>query len=137
MGRESIIQQGAIKWFALQYPEYAGLLVHIPNEGKRTMKYINGRLVCTGGAKLKAEGMVKGASDLVLFVPNANYHALCLETKVEDESYSAGKIKIKRTYQSPEQKEWQHKVEMQGYKYCVYRSVREFIEIVEKYFAEK
>lgn len=136
MGRESIIQQGAVKWFRLRYPEYAGLLVHIPNEGKRTMKYIRGRLVCTGGAKLKAEGMVKGASDLVLFVPNKKYHALCLETKIEQETYRDGKKKITKTYQSPEQREWQQSVEMQGYKYVVYRSVAEFIKIIKEYFAD-
>lgn len=134
MGRESYIQQGAVKWFRLQYPQYANLLVHIPNEGKRTMKYIRGRLVCIGGAKLKAEGMVKGASDLVLFVPNGRYHALCLETKVEEVYYEQGKQKVKRTYQSAEQKDWQSEVESQGYKYVVYRSVEEFITIIRDYF---
>ena len=133
MGKESYIQQGAVRWFRLQYPQLANLLVHIPNEGQRTTKWIGGRLVCTGGAKLKAEGMVKGASDLVLFVPNSNYHALFLETKVEEEYYEKGKRKVKRTYQSPEQKEWQDTVERQGYKYVVYRSVEEFINIIRDY----
>ena len=133
MGKESYIQQAAVKWFRLQYPQYANLLVHIPNEGKRTMKYIKGRLVCTGGAKLKAEGRVKGASDLVLFVPNNQYHALCLETKVEEETYKAGKRTVTRTYQSPEQKEWQAAVESQGFKYVVYRSIEEFIMIIREY----
>ena len=91
-------------------------------------------MVCTGGAKLKAEGMVKGASDLVLFVPNGEFHALCLETKVEEEYYEKGKRKVKRTYQSQEQKEWQTLVENQGFKYVVYRSVEEFIAIIRDYF---
>ena len=134
MGKESNIQQGAVRWFRLQYPQFANLLVHIPNEGQRTTKWIGGRLVCTGGAKLKAEGLVKGASDLVLFVPNSKYHALCLETKVEEEYYEQGKKKVKRTYQSSEQKEWQSLVESQGFKYVVYRSVREFIDIIRDYF---
>lgn len=133
MGKESYIQQAAVKWFRLQYPHLANLLVHIPNEGKRTVKYIKGRLVCTGGAKLKAEGMVKGASDLVLFVPNGEYHALCLETKVEEEYYKKGKRKVKRTYQSQEQKDWQSEVEGQGYKYVVYRTADEFIKIIKDY----
>lgn len=101
------------------------------------MKYIKGRLVCTGGAKLKAEGLVKGASDLVLFVPNDRYHALCLETKVEEEYYEQGKRKIKRTYQSREQKDWQSKVESQGFKYEVYRSIDEFVQIIRAYFKGK
>ena len=133
VSRESIVQQGAVKWFNLQYPQYRGLLVHIPNEGRRTIKVINGRPVCIGGARLKAEGMVKGAADLVLFVPNKYFHGLCLETKVELFDYSTGKEKKTKTYQSPEQKEWQALVESQGYRYEVYRNIDEFRKIVLEY----
>ena len=131
------MQQGAVKWFNLQYPQYRGLLVHIPNEGRRTIKVINGRPVCIGGAKLKAEGLVKGAADLVLFVPNKYFHALCLETKVELFDYSSGKEKKTKTYQSPEQKEWQALVESQGYRYEVYRNIDEFRKIVLEYLDSK
>ena len=127
------MQQGAVKWFNLQYPQYRGLLVHIPNEGRRTIKVINGRPVCVGGAKLKAEGLVKGAADLVLFVPNKFFHGLCLETKVELFDYSSGKEKKTKTYQSPGQKEWQALVESQGYRYEVYRNIDEFRKIVMEY----
>lgn len=141
MGKESYIQQGAVRWFRLQYPQFANLLVHIPNEGKRNTKVVynkyGSRVICTEGAKLKAEGMVKGASDLVLFIPNSEYHALCLETKVEEEYYEKGKRKVRRTYQSPEQKDWQAVVETQGYKYVVYRSVEEFIHIVRDYLNKR
>ena len=137
VSRESIVQQGAVKWFNLQYPQYRGLLVHIPNEGRRTIKVINGRPVCIGGAKLKAEGLVKGAADLVLFVPNKYFHALCLETKVELFDYSSGKEKKTKTYQSPEQKEWQALVESQGYRYEVYRNIDEFRKIVLEYMDSK
>ena len=131
------MQQGAVKWFNLQYPQYRGLLVHIPNEGKRTVKWIKGRPVCTGGARLKAEGMVKGAADLVLFIPNKYFHALCLETKVELFDYSSGKAKKTKTYQSPEQKEWQALVESQGYRYEVYRNIDEFRKIILEYMDSK
>ena len=131
------MQQGAVKWFNLQYPQYRGLLVHIPNEGRRTIKVINGKPVCIGGAKLKAEGLVKGAADLVLFVPNKYFHALCLETKVELFDYSSGKEKKTKTYQSPEQKEWQALVESQGYRYEVYRNIDEFRKIVLEYLDSK
>ena len=137
VSRESIVQQGAVKWFNLQYPQYRGLLVHIPNEGRRTIKVINGRPVCIGGAKLKAEGLVKGAADLVLFVPNKYFHGLCLETKVELFDYSTGKEKKTKTYQSPEQKEWQALVESQGYQYEVYRNIDEFRKIVLGYLDSK
>ena len=131
------MQQGAVKWFNLQYPQYRGLLVHIPNEGRRTIKVINGRPVCIGGAKLKAEGLVKGAADLVLFIPNKFFHGLCLETKVELFDYSTGKEKKTKTYQSPEQKEWQALVESQGYRYEVYRNIDEFRKIVLEYLDNK
>ena len=137
VSRESIVQQGAVKWFNLQYPQYRGLLVHIPNEGRRTIKVINGRPVCIGGAKLKAEGLVKGAADLVLFVPNKYFHGLCLETKVELFDYSTGKEKKTKTYQSPEQKEWQALVESQGYRYEVYRNIDEFRKIILEYLDSK
>ena len=137
VSRESIVQQGAVKWFNLQYPQYRGLLVHIPNEGRRTIKIINGRPVCVGGAKLKAEGLVKGAADLVLFIPNKYFHGLCLETKVELFDYSSGKEKKTKTYQSPEQKEWQALVESQGYRYEVYRNIDEFRKIVLEYLDSK
>ena len=137
VSRESIVQQGAVKWFNLQYPQYRGLLVHIPNEGRRTIKVINGRPVCIGGAKLKAEGLVKGAADLVLFIPNKYFHGLCLETKVELFDYSSGKEKKTKTYQSPEQKEWQALVESQGYRYEVYRNIDEFRKIVLEYMDSK
>ena len=131
------MQQGAVAWFRYQFPSLAQLLVHIPNEGKRTVRWIKGRPVCTGGAKLKAEGMVKGAADLVLFVPNKYFHALCLETKVELFDYSNGKAKKTKTYQSPEQKEWQALVESQGYRYEVYRNIDEFRKIVLEYMDSK
>ena len=131
------MQQGAVKWFNLQYPQYRGLLVHIPNEGRRTIKVINGKPVCIGGAKLKAEGLVKGAADLVLFIPNKYFHGLCLETKVELFNYSTGKEKKTKTYQSPEQKEWQALVESQGYRYEVYRNIDEFRKIVLEYLDSK
>ena len=131
------MQQGAVKWFNLQYPQYRGLLVHIPNEGRRTIKVINGKPVCIGGAKLKAEGLVKGAADLVLFIPNKYFYGLCLETKVELFDYSSGKEKKTKTYQSPEQKEWQALVESQGYRYEVYRNIDEFRKIVLEYMDSK
>lgn len=134
MSQETYVQQAAVRWFRYEYPDLAKLLVHIPNEGKRTMKWIKGRLVCTGGIRAKDEGVVKGVADLILFVPSGEYHGLCLETKKEDISYKGGKMKKTRTYQSPEQKEWQSLVEKQGFKYVVYRNIEEFIAIVKDYF---
>lgn len=136
--QESMMQQSSVRWFNLQYPEYQGLLFAVPNAGRRDVKQIHTKygtkFVCTGGARLKAEGMVAGVSDLILMVANDEYHGLCLETKKEERTFGKnGHINSKKTYQSTEQKEWQQKVEKQGYKYVVYRSVEDFMYIVSDY----
>jgi hypothetical protein len=131
---EHNIQAACVRWFGYAHPELRGLLFAVPNGGARSK--------ATAG-RLKAEGVVAGVSDLILLVPrNTNpsieeygtvtleidgqipeiwYHALCIE------------MKKKGGYQSPEQKEWQKKVEGHGYKYAVCRSLDEFIDTVEAY----
>lgn len=131
---EHNIQCACVRWFNLQWPQYRGLLFAIPNGGARSK--------ATAG-KLKAEGVVAGVADLILLVPrNTNpqktpygeicieidgqipeiwYHALCIE------------MKTKTGRQSAEQGLWQLKVEQQGYKYAVCRSLDEFMSVVNGY----
>ena len=117
---EHKIQCACVKWFAYQYPELAGLLFAVPNGGARSK--------ATAG-KLKAEGVVAGVSDLILLVPVVHHtpnemivrHGLCLEAK------------RKRGYQSPEQKAWQAKVESWCYEYAIFRSLDDFINIINAY----
>ena len=120
---EHNIQAACVRWFAYQYPQYKGLLFAIPNGSYRTK--------ATAG-KLKAEGVVPGVADLVLLVPKCvkahddegwynTIHALCIE------------MKTAKGRQSPEQKEWQARVEKMGYEYAVCRSLDEFINTIENY----
>lgn len=131
---EHNIQCACVRWFNLQWPQYRGLLFAVPNGGARSK--------ATAG-KLKAEGVVPGVADLILLVPkNTNpikeeyvtitleidgqipeiwYHALCIE------------MKTAKGRQSPEQKEWQAKVEAHGYKYAVCHSLDEFMAVVNGY----
>lgn len=122
---EHNIQVACVRWFNLQWPEYRGLLFAVPNGGARSK--------ATAG-KLKAEGVVPGVADLILLVPktdlvNVNgfvgilprYNALCIEMKTE------------KGHQSPEQMEWQRKVESHGYKYAVCHSLDEFMAVVNGY----
>ncbi len=113
---ESHIQCACVQWFRLQYPEYARLLFAVPNGGVRNA--VTGRI-------LKAEGVVAGVADLLLFVPSNGYHGLCLELKTE------------KGRQSEAQKEWQHTVQQQGYKYIVVRSLQDFREQVNGYIYRK
>lgn len=121
---EHNIQCACVKWFGYAHPELRGLLFAVPNGGARSK--------ATAGM-LKAEGVVAGVSDLILMVPRCRarvennaisteiQHALCIE------------MKKKGGYQSPEQKEWQKKVEGHGYQYTVCRSLDEFINTIENY----
>lgn len=102
---ESNIQQLCVRWFRLQFPTLTKLLFAIPNGGYRF----------EGTARrMKAEGVVAGVSDLILFVPSKGYHALCIEMKTE----------IGR--QSELQRQWQIEVEKQGYRYVICRNVDDF-----------
>ena len=114
---EHNIQCACVRWFGYAHPELRGLLFAVPNGGARSK--------ATAGM-LKAEGVVAGVSDLILLLPYCEHgvdvwHALCIE------------MKKKGGYQSPEQKEWQKKVEGHGYKYAVCHSLDEFINTIENY----
>lgn len=126
---ESLIQQEMVARFRFRYPWYEKVLFHPVNEGKRTTKVVNNRygtkVICSGGARLKAEGMVKGVADLILLVPRQGYGCLCVETKT-----ATGR-------QEPEQKEWQKAVEAAGNKYVVCRSAEEFMQVVEDYLGDE
>ena len=120
---EHNIQAACVRWFNLQWPQYRGLLFAVPNGGARSK--------ATAG-KLKAEGVVPGVADLILLVPKCvkahddegwynTIHALCIE------------MKTAKGRQSPEQTEWQAKVEAHGYKYAVCHSLDEFMDVVNGY----
>ena len=101
---EHEIQVACVEWFRWQWPKYEALLFAVPNGGGRSK---------AEGGKLKAEGVRRGVSDLLLLVPNKDYHGLCIEMKKPS----------KDSRQSAEQKEWQKEVEKQGYKYIVCRGL--------------
>lgn len=119
---EHNIQCACVRWFAYQYPQYNGLLFAVPNGSYRSK--------ATAG-KLKAEGVVAGVADLILLVPKCvkakdegwynTIHALCIE------------MKTAKGRQSPEQHEWQYKVESRGYKYAVCHSLDEFMNTINNY----
>ena len=109
---ESKLQQACIKWWNLQYPRHHGLLFAIPNGGSRNI---------VTAVRLKGEGVISGVSDLILLMPNKDYHGLCIEMK-----YGKGK-------QQQSQKDWQTKVESQGYKYSVCNSIESFMKEINGY----
>ena len=109
---ESDLQKACVYWFRVQYPNLAPLLFSVPNGGFRNK---------ATAIRMKAEGVVRGVSDLILFVPSHGYHALCIEMKTK-----IGK-------QSDYQKKWQEIVENQGYRYIICRSYEDFKTEIQKY----
>lgn len=69
---EDNLQTAIVDWFALQYPEFAGMFFAVSNGGRRDARE---------GARLKKQGLRAGVSDLILLVPRP--HVLLLEVKVK------------------------------------------------------
>lgn len=109
---ESQLQRNCVKWFRLQYPELSLLLFAVPNGSKRD---------AITASILKAEGVVSGVSDLILLVPNADYHALCIE------------MKFGTNNPTDNQKSWGKAAEKYGNKYAVVRSFEQFRQAVNDY----
>ncbi|MBD5173804.1 MAG: VRR-NUC domain-containing protein [Bacteroidales bacterium] len=109
---EHQLQVACVRWFNYQYPMLRGCLIAVPNGGRRD---------AVTGARLKAEGVTAGVSDLILFQRRGDSGALLIE------------MKTPKGRQSPEQKQWQHTVQTQGYRYTVCRSLDEFVRTVNGY----
>ncbi len=112
---EMKIQAECVKIAWNEFPETRYCLFHVANEIDRPDS--NPML----GARRRAEGIVRGVSDLILMLPRKGYHALCIEMKTET------------GYQSSFQMDWQKIVESNGYRYVVCRSVEQFRDILTEY----
>lgn len=111
---EHDFQVAAIQWFRLQYPELRDVLFAVPNGSVRDK---------ITGARLKAEGVTPGVSDLLLLKPNRFYGCLAIE------------MKTPKGRQSDSQKEWQKHIEAQGNKYVVCHDMDEFQAEVKNYLS--
>ncbi len=111
---EHQLQSRCVKWFRLTHRDMVHNLFAVPNGGYRTK---------TTAALMKAEGQLAGVADLILLKRKGRCGALLLEAKV------------KGNYQSETQREWQKRIENDGYIYKVFRSLDEFIEIVNNYLS--
>lgn len=111
---EHQLQCRCVRWFRMAFPTMRHNLFAVPNGGYRTK---------TTAALLKAEGQLAGVADLILLKRKGRCGALLLEAKV------------KGNYQSETQREWQKRIEADGYIYKVFRTLEEFIKIVEEYLS--
>lgn len=113
-GREASLQEACVLWFSLEYPEYRGLLFHVPNGGSRN---------AFEARNLKAQGVVPGVADLLLLLPRKGFGCLCIE------------MKAPKGRQSEYQREWEEKASRHGNLYKVCRSIDEFMAIINDYLS--
>lgn len=113
---ESTLQTQCVTWFRLQYPKL--MMVAFPNGAKL---FGDSEQRAKQWNRLKSEGAVPGASDLVLFYKSGEHGALFIE------------MKTKTGRQSDTQKEFEQKVIEFGYAYCMPRSFTEFQNIINSY----
>lgn len=112
---EGKIQAECFQWFHNTFPQYRGLLFHVPNENDRSDSNP------IQGAIRKSLGVWPGVADLICLIPREGHGALLIEMKDE------------KGTQKPAQKEWQAAVEAQGYRYEICRSLRQFKELIYDY----
>lgn len=114
---EHRLQCRCVRWFRYSYPGLAARLFAVPNGGRRD---------AVTGAKLKAEGVLAGVSDLILLVPSKEHHALLIE------------MKTAHGRQSATQKAWERKLtEDNEYMYVVCHSFDEFELTITNYLAQR
>ena len=112
---EHEVQKQLIRVFRFKYPKLADCLIAIPNGGLRHVRV---------AAKLKAEGVRAGVSDLFLTVPRGDKHGLWLEMKTK-----GGRL-------TDHQKDWFEIQERQGYATAVAFTADEGIEKIERYLSQ-
>lgn len=99
---EEKLQQQIFTWHWNTMPQERGLLFMVHNTPKNAID----------GARLKSIGLVKGVSDIVYLKPGG------IPIFIE--------LKTDRGRQSPEQIQWQRKIQSVGYRYEIVRSLEEF-----------
>lgn len=114
---EELMQVACVNWFRSEYGKYYGyntkyLCFAVPNGGSRNkIEAVN----------LRNQGVTSGVSDLIIPIPNANYHGAFCE------------LKVKPNVQEDNQKEFQAVIEKQGYAYFLIWTTDEFIKTVTEY----
>jgi hypothetical protein len=113
---ESTMQVACVRWFRLQYPKL--LLFSIPNGA---MIAGDARMRAVRWGILQSEGALPGVADLFLSVPSGDLAGLYLEAKTKEGRHT------------DTQKEFRDKAIEMGYGYDSFRSLDEFMAIVNKY----
>ena len=109
---ERRLQVACVRWFSLEYPEYAIYLHHSPNGGSRNK---------IEAANFKTMGVRAGFPDLVLLLPRGGHPFLAVEMKAQGGRLSTNQ----RTYLAA--------LETVGARCEVVRSFEQFMDIIKSY----
>lgn len=109
---EDNMQIACVRWFSMQYPQYAPLLHHSPNGGWRNLRE---------AARFKAMGTKAGFPDLFFCYPTGSVHGLFIE------------LKTAKGRQSEAQKQWEAACTRVWYSYKIVRSFDGFVEVMTEY----
>lgn len=111
MKNESALQQQIFNWYnnnyCLKNTVNRGMIFSIPNGGTRHIME---------AMTLKATGLLKGASDLIVILPSKKLIFV--------------ELKMPKGIQSIEQKDFQSRVILLGFEYYIIRSLEEFKELI-------
>lgn len=105
--QEDRLQTECVAWFNNYYPTHRKMLFHVNNKAKNAIE----------GNKMKAMGVQRGVSDLVLILPKSG--VIWIE------------MKTATGYQSTDQKDFQVKVEDRGHTYVIKRTLSDFKILIE------
>lgn len=114
---EGMEQAALFNWLRWNHPVAASLAYHVPNGGHRQKAV---------AAKLKAQGVKAGVSDIVLPMARGGFFGLYIEFKASA-PHSA--------VVSQSQRDFLHDVAQQGYKAVVCRGMDEAIKVIDAYLA--
>lgn len=109
---EEDTQIQCVEWMRWQHPKEAQSLHHSPNGGKRALRE---------AARFKAMGTSAGFPDLLLSIARGGWHGLAVEMKAQ------------KGVQSAAQRQWQQRLEENGYRYEVCRSLDQFRVVIKGY----
>lgn len=115
---EAVEQEMLFRWRDYAIKQYPGieLMFHIPNGGSRHP---------VEAARLKAQGVKAGVSDIFLPVPRNEYHGLWIEMKRE----KGGRVTEAQT-------EWIARMREQGYCAVVAHGFEEAKGAIERYYGD-
>ncbi|SEJ31870.1 VRR-NUC domain-containing protein [Azotobacter beijerinckii] len=114
---EGMEQAALFNWLRVRHPEAWELAYHIPNGGHR---------VKAVAAKLKAQGVKAGVSDIKLPMARGGYFGLYIEFKATP-PHDASVSESQRTFLQ--------KVEREGYLAMVCRGLDEAVQAIDAYLA--